>query len=222
MRLKLIHHPICPHSRFVRLALYEYNLPVGLIGERIWERREEFLKLNPAGTLPVLLVEGQSPVPGAGIIAEYLADVQGKDFSGPSLLPGEFFARIETRRLMCWFNDKFFADVSGPLTAERYKQYIPPDAGGGSPNYTVIRAAREDILPHLAYIDLLVNRHDWLTGDQLTYADLAAAAHLSVVDNLDDLCWTEAETAKTWLARVQSRRSFRLLLSEGWKGFVQH
>ena len=60
----LIHHPLCPHSRFVRLALSEYGLPVRLAVERVWERREDFLLLNPAGTTPVLVVEGIGPAPG--------------------------------------------------------------------------------------------------------------------------------------------------------------
>ena len=50
--LTLFHHPICPHSRFVRLVLEEYGLPVRLIEERVWERRSDFLMLNPAGTPP--------------------------------------------------------------------------------------------------------------------------------------------------------------------------
>jgi glutathione S-transferase len=220
MRLKLIHHPICPHSRFVRLALHEYNLATDLIGERVWERREEFLMLNPAGTVPVLLVEGQSPVPGAAIIAEYLVDVLGDKSNSLALLPVEPIARIEVRRLMYWFHEKFFDEVSGLLTEERYRLFMPPDSGGGSPNHRLIREARENIGAHLAYIDLLVEEHDWLAGDRLTYADLAAAAHLSIVDHLDDLQWPEAGAAKRWFERMRSRSSFRSL-KESWKGFVR-
>ncbi len=46
----LFHHPFCPHSRFIRLALGEYGLDLRLAEERTWERREAFLALNPAGT----------------------------------------------------------------------------------------------------------------------------------------------------------------------------
>jgi glutaredoxin len=60
--LTLFHHPFCPHSRFVRLVLEELGLPVRLVEERVWERREEFLMLNPAGTTPVLVEEGAPPV----------------------------------------------------------------------------------------------------------------------------------------------------------------
>ena len=130
--LTLFHHPVCPHSRFVRLALSEYGLPVQLVGERAWERRQEFLILNPAGTVPVLVAEGMPPAPGASIIAEYLDEVYGADLGDRQLLPHDLRRRIEVRQLTSWFNDKFFADISGPLTKERYRQYTPRDGGGGS------------------------------------------------------------------------------------------
>jgi glutathione S-transferase len=150
--LTLFHHPICPHSRFVRLALAEYGLSVQQIGERVWERRQEFLVLNPAGTTPVLVVEGHAPIPGASVIAEYLDESYGSELGDRRLLPLNLSLRVEVRRLMQWFNDKFFAEVSGLLTAERYKQYMPLDGGGGSPDYAAIRAARESMPDHLAYI----------------------------------------------------------------------
>src|SRR5271166_3774251 len=133
--LTLFHHPFCPHSRFVRLVLEELGLPARLVEERPWERREEFLKLNPAGTTPVLVEEGAPPVPGAAVIAEYIDEVIGTTFAAGRLLPPDSNARIEVRRLTSWFNEKFFAEVSGPLVMERvYKRYIPFDNGGGSPD----------------------------------------------------------------------------------------
>src|SRR6266700_6874239 len=104
----LFHHPFCPHSRFVRLALGEYGLEARLIEERAWERRHDFLLLNPAGTTPVLVDEGQPPVPGASIAAEYLDEVRGEGLGDRRLLSVETGPRVEVRRLMSWFNDKFF------------------------------------------------------------------------------------------------------------------
>ena len=67
---------------------------------------------------------------------------------------------------MGWFNDKFFAEVSGPLVMERvYKRHMPANAGGGSPDTDAIRAARHNIRYHLAYIGWLVRTRDWLAGD---------------------------------------------------------
>ena len=79
----LFHHSFCPHSRFIRLALGEHGLDVRLVEERVWERREAFLALNPAGTTPVLMSEGRPAIPGAGIIAEYLDETYGAEHRRP-------------------------------------------------------------------------------------------------------------------------------------------
>lgn len=217
--LTLFHHPICPHSRFVRLALEEYGVSPRLVEERVWERREEFLEFNPAATTPVLVEEGTPPVPGAGVIAEYLDETRGLTLGEFRLLPADLAGRVEVRRLLIWFNDKFFDEVSGALAMERvYKRYIPASRGGGSPDTETLRAAKSNIKYHLAYIGWLVRKRDWLAGDRLTYADLAAAAHLSAVDYLGDVPWDEDETAKNWYARIKSRPSFRALLEEALPG----
>jgi len=217
--LTLFHHPLCPHSRFARLILEEFGLSTRLVEERVWERREEFLMLNPAGTTPVLVEDGVPPVPGAAIIAEYIDETRGATAAQFRLMPGEPAGRIEVRRLMSWFNDKFFAEASGALVMERvYKRFIPAGKGGGPPDTEIMRAAKGNIRYHLTYIGWLIRRRDWLAGDKLTYADLAAAAHLSAVDYLGDVPWDEDETAKAWYARIKSRPSFRALLGETLPG----
>jgi glutathione S-transferase len=218
--LTLFHHPFCPHSRFVRLVLEELSLPVRLVEERAWERREEFLRLNPAATTPVLVEEGAPPIPGAGVIAEYLDETHAAASVPPvRLLPLEVADRVEVRRLMSWFNDKFFAEVSGALVTERvYKRFMSADDGGGPPDTETMRVARSNIKYHLSYIGWLIRKRDWLAGDSLTYADFAAAAHLSAVDYLGDVPWDEDETAKAWYARIKSRPSFRTLLNDSLAG----
>lgn len=217
--LTLFHHPFCPPSRFVRLALGEHGLPAQLVEERVWERREDFLALNPAGTTPVLVEEGYPPVPGAAIIAEYLDETRGTELGERRLMPRSLGGRVEMRRLMSWFNDKFFEEVSGPLVMERiYKRFMPAGSGGGSPDSETIRAARGNIRYHLAYVGWLVSTRNWLAGEGFSYADLAAAAHLSAVDYLGDVPWTENDQAKGWYARVKSRPSFRPILAEALAG----
>jgi glutathione S-transferase len=51
----LHHHPLCPHSRFIRLILGELGLETDLIEENIWERSEQFLMLDPQGRTPVFV-----------------------------------------------------------------------------------------------------------------------------------------------------------------------
>jgi glutathione S-transferase len=217
--LTLLQHAFCPHSRFVRLALTEHGLECRLVEERVWERREAFLELNPAATTPVLIEEGHPPVPGATIIAEYLDETRGAGLQERRLMPDDPIARVEVRRLASWFNDKFFAEVSGPMVMERcYKRYMRMEQGGGPPDTDAIRAARANIRYHLAYIGWLVGTRNWLAGEDMSYADLAAAAHLSSVDYLGDVPWSEDEAAKTWYARVKSRPSFRPLLTDALPG----
>ncbi len=211
----LLHHPFCPHSRFVRLALAEYGISANLTEERVWEHRKAFLTLHPAGTTPVLVELDNLPVPGAEIIAEYLDEKYGAALAERRLLPDDSRERVEVRRLMNWFHHKFFEEVTNLLVVEKiYKRYMPMHNGGGSPDATLIRAARNNIRYHLAYIGWLMRKRNWLAGDRLSYADLAAAAHLSCVDYLGDVPWNEDEAAKNWYARVKSRPSFRPLLLE--------
>jgi glutathione S-transferase len=215
----LFHHPFCPHSRFIRLALGELALEMRLVEERVWERREAFLMLNPAATTPVLVAEGAPAIPGAGVIAEYLDEAHGGAMAQRRLLPSSMSERIEVRRLMAWFNEKFFEEVSHPLVTERiYKRFMSEDEGGGPPASDVIRAARANVRYHLAYIGWLARTRNFLAGERLTFADLAAAAHLSAIDYLGDVPWIEDDAAKAWYARVKSRPSFRPLLSDWLAG----
>jgi glutathione S-transferase len=213
--LLLFHDPFCPHSRFVRLVLGELGIGARLIEEKVWERREAFLTLNPAGTTPVLLEEGCPAVPGAEIIAEYLDETRGVNLGDRRLLPSDLSERVEVRRLVSWFNLKFFEEVTAILLAEKInKRYMTREQGGGPPDTGAIRAARHNIRYHLAYIGWLTRIRNWLAGDRLSYADLAAAAHLSCADYFGDVPWSEDESAKVWYARVKSRPSFRPLLAE--------
>jgi glutathione S-transferase len=215
----LFHHPFCPHSRFIRLALIEYGASVALVEERVWERREQFLQMNPAGATPVFLEEAGPPVPGAAIIAEYLDETRGLVIAERRLLPDSPGERVEVRRLTEWFNSKFFAEVSEPFVMERvYRRSMTSAQGGGPPDTGVLRAARNNIRYHLAYIDWLVGSRNWLAGDRISYADLAAAAHLSVCDYMGEVPWNENETAKLWYARVKSRPSFRPILADALPG----
>jgi glutathione S-transferase len=215
----LFHHPFCPHSRFIRLILGEYGFDLRLVEERAWERREAFLVLNPAGTTPVLFAEGMPAIPGAGVIAEYIDEAYGAEMAAKRLLPATMGERVEVRRLLAWFNDKFFEEVSSPLVTERiYKRFMREDNGGGAPAADVIRAAKTNVRYHLAYIGWLAQTRNYLAGDRPTYADFAAAAHLSAIDYLGDVPWNEDDAAKAWYARVKSRPSFRPLLSEWLAG----
>ena len=125
------------------------------------------------------------------------------------------------RRLLDWFNIKFFSEVSNWLVTEKvYKRFMTAEQGGGAPQMDLVRAARSNIRYHLRYIGYLVGRRNWLAGSEMSYADLAAAAHLSSVDFLGDVPWDEDEMAKHWYARMKSRPGFRALLADRVPGIT--
>jgi glutathione S-transferase len=219
--ITLYHHPFCPHSRFVRLALGEFGIEPELIEERPWERRREFLLLNADGTTPVFVEPSTPSVPGANVIAEYLDETRGAGLGDRRLMPDDPLGRVEVRRLMNWFNHKFFDEVSNWLVSEKiYKRFRSNGRGGGAPDMDAVRAGRANLRYHLRYIGHLIGTRNWLAGDNLSFADLAAAAHLSCADYLGDVPWAEDETAKNWYARVKSRPAFRALLAEKLPGMT--
>ena len=56
MMHRLYHFPLSPFSRKVRLVLAEKKIEVELIEERYWDPSPEFLRLNPAGRVPILRI----------------------------------------------------------------------------------------------------------------------------------------------------------------------
>ena len=169
-----------------------------------------------------MLVEPDAPiVPGAQTIAEYLDETRGAGLGERRLMPQDPQERVEVRRLMSWFNVKMFNEASNWLVTEKiYKRFMSTAQGGGGPDTDAIRAARANLRYHVRYIGRLAGARNWLAGDRLSYADLAAAAHLSVMDYLGDVPWAEDEAAKHWYARMKSRPAFRPLLAERLRGMA--
>ena len=112
--LRLYHFALSPFSRKVRLCLAEKKIEVELVEEKYWERSVEFINRNPAGTIPILRLEGRylsESLP----ICEYLEDI----FPEPILMPKGPDDRYEVRRLINWFDDKFNREVTKKLLHER-------------------------------------------------------------------------------------------------------
>jgi glutathione S-transferase len=211
----LYHHAFCPFSRAVRIALGEYGIGAEFREERVWERRAEFLQLNPAGTLPVLIIGHSAPLAGPRPIGEFLDETKGPSLGTRRLMPDDPYMRAEVRRLLDWFDGKFDSEVTSYLVTEKvHKRFMTVDQGGGPPDTMVMRAASANLRHHLGYVAHLAVRRNWLAGERLTLADIAAAAHLSIIDYMGDVPWEEFEQAKVWYARIKSRPSFRPLLTD--------
>ncbi len=207
MRL-LYHLPLSPYARKVRLALAEKGLPFELKLERVWERRPDFLALNPAAQVPVLVEENGLAIADSGAICEYLDEAYPET---PPLSGRTLAERGEGRRLVAWFDGKFAREVDDNLLFEKLMRRL---LNRGEPEAAAIRAGFVNLRHHLAYLGWLAGHRKWLAGDTLPLADLAAAAHLSALDFLGDVDWSISPAAKEWYARMKSRPSFRPLLND--------
>lgn len=212
--MRILHHlPLSPFSRKVRLALAEKRIPFDLRVERVWDRREEFLAMNPACTVPVLQDANGLVLADSWAICEYLDEA----YPDTPLLGRTLAERAEVRRLVSWFDQKFHAEVTRNLLHEKQ---LKRQLGQGNPDAAAIRAGYANLKPHMDYIGWLAETRAWLAGPSLSLADLAAAAHLSALDYIGDVDWTLSDAVKDWYARIKSRPSFRSLLADRVSGLA--
>jgi len=208
----LYHYPLSPFCRKVRLCLAEKKIEVGLVEERYWEQDPEFLRRNPAGKVPVLKM-GSRTFSDSTAICEYINDTHPT----PPLLPSNAEQRAEARRLVGWFDDKFYHEVTTKLTGERVYRKV---MGTGYPDSTNVKAGAKAIKYHLDYLAYLLDDRRWLAGNDMTMADFAAAAQLSCLDYTSDVDWNRHEVVKDWYAKIKSRPAFRSILADEVPGFT--
>ncbi len=209
----LYHHWLSPAARFIRVLLAEKRVDFDMRLEKEWERRPAFLALNPAGEVPVLVMDDGHAYSGTMAIAEYLEEV----IPEPPLLIGDADTRYEIRRLAGWFHSKVGTEVTRHTVSEKLlKRFL----GMGEPDSEAIRCASHNLKVHLKYITYLAERRHYLAGNQFTMADAAAAAHISVVDYFGDIAWEQWPMVKDWYVRVKSRRSIRALLADRITGLT--
>ncbi len=209
----LFHLWLHPFSRKVRIVLAEKGLEFDLRLEKVWERRTEFLALNPAGDVPVMIEPDGTTIANSWVICEYLDEV----YPEVNLLGTDAVQRAETRRLVSWFDVKFNREVTENLVGEKLmKRFLKL----GEPHGPSIRAGHANIHYHLDYIGFLTEKRNWLAGDEFSLADISAASHISAIDYIGDVPWDEHQAARDWYSRVKSRPSMRPLLEDRIPGFT--
>ena len=112
--LEVYHYPLCPFSRKLRVVLKEKDIDFELFQESYWLRRNEFLKLNPAGETPVIIKDAKFIISGNNAIFEYLEDAYGI-----GLIAGSAEAKARIRRVTEWFDNKFYNEVTRYILNEK-------------------------------------------------------------------------------------------------------
>ena len=212
-RTQIYHFPLCPFCRLVRLAFYEKGIPHALLTEIPWERRPAFLEKNPLGTVPMIVETDDYTLSGAMTICSYLNEITPL----PDLMGETPRGRAEVNRLIEWTHSVFYPQVVKPILDERVYKTLQHK---GAPDSNVLRAARQNYKILMPYLDWIASRRSYLGGRHLSYADLAVAAQLSVLDYLGELDWDNFQDIKTWYAKIKSYNSFKSLLQDKVGGIM--
>ena len=207
---RLYYHPLCPFSRKVRVHLTAKEIDFELVQENFWERRKEFIAMNPAGTVPIIFDnESANLIIDSSVICEYIEEkhIDGKNFFGDNHVK-----RAEARRLQNWFDEKFYNEVTKYVLNERYFNRFLPSSS--APDSDILRVSRRNLNIHLSYIEFLLESRKYLAGDQISVADFAAASHISALDYFGDINWHHYAPTKDWYCLIKSHKIFNEVLRD--------
>ena len=163
--------------------------------------------------MPLLIEPDGHILSGTNAICEYINEIR----IVPNLLGETPRGRAEVRRLTEWFDSSFYKDAVYPILLERVIKVVQTKE---SPSSYMIRIGRENLSKYLKYVDWLAGRRTYLGGRSLSFADLAAASHLSILDYLGELNWENLQEASVWYAKMKSRPTFAPLLSDTVAGVL--
>ncbi|EDT41922.1 glutathione S-transferase family protein [Burkholderia ambifaria] len=126
-------------------------------------KRPEFLHLNPAGKVPVL-VDGDLVIPESAAIVLYLAD----KYPGKALLPVDLARRADAYRWIMFA----VTELEQPLwRITRHTFIYPPEKRSPAD----IELAREDFKAMATILDKHLEGREFIVGDTLTVADCVTA-----------------------------------------------
>ena len=213
--ITLYHYYFCSSSRYIRLILEEHKIRYDTQLENYFKPQKDFIQLNPAGNLPVLVNEENFAVVGANACIEYIKDLE----VSTKLFVDDYREKAEINRLIHWFDVIFKKEVFDPIIYEKVYSRIVKNI---TPNSENIRAALNNLDFHIQYFNYLLNSKNYFIKDELTYLDFLAAANFSVLDFLGLLNLDGYANIKEWYFKIKSKPSFKTLLKDQIVGIIPH
>lgn len=194
--LTLHDDPISGNGYKVRLMLAFLERPYTYVAYDILKhetRTPRFLKINPNGRIPVLMLEDGTVLPESNAILFYLAD-------GTPWIPGDPLARAQ---MLSWM---FFEQYSHEpnIATLRFWTHLPEL----SPAQIAQQPGKRDAgKAALKLMDSHLSVQGWFVGGRPSIADIALFAYTHVADEggfrLDDY-----PSVMAWIDRMQSLPGF--------------
>ncbi|PHH82580.1 hypothetical protein CDD82_5505 [Ophiocordyceps australis] len=205
--LKLYGGWFCPFVQRAWITLCEKKIAHQYIDMNPYRKQDEFLRMNPRGLVPTLMVPGHGALFESSIICEYLDHC----YPEPPLLPSQPYAKARARLLI--------DHVSSRIVPAFYKllQHTPTKP------YSLDQA-RHELHGHLCYlVQQMDSAGPWALGSSLSLVDISLAPwakRLWLIDHYkeggvgipaegdaaDDAVWRRW---RTWLEAIVSRQSVK-------------
>lgn len=198
-----LYNSVGPNPQVVRTFLAERGITLDMQDVDIMageNRKPDFLKVNPAGQLPALVLDDGSILTEITVICEYLDETQpGKSFMGDT--PE---SRAHNRSWTRWAD----LNVCEPLAnGFRYSEGLPlfesrmrciPEASDG------LKACAQD---KLAWLDGQLGSRPFLAGDTYSLADIMLSTFLTFGEQVGQPLNRDLKTLSAWYDRCISRDS---------------
>ena len=168
--MKLFQTYASPFPTRVRLLLYAKGIEVEIVEPPGFhassESKGEYLKVNPIGRVPTLVLDDGRALPESEVICEYLEDA----YPEPSLRPADPFERARMRLLsrICDFYVVMAMVPHFNLSGRSRRHWEP----------AVVEAASRKVAEALAYLEEFIGEQGYAVGGALTQADGAIAPQL--------------------------------------------
>lgn len=152
-----------PFPTRVRLVLYYKGIDVEMIEPPGFTdntvSKGDYLKLNPLGRVPTLVLDDGTALPESEVICEYLEDA----FPTPSMRPADPVERARMR-LISRLSDVYVVMAMVPLFS--YSAQRRPDR-----DQAKVERAVEEVAVALGYIEHYIGEDGYAVGTSLTHAD---------------------------------------------------
>lgn len=204
---------LSPGPRTVRMYLAEKGLwlPSRQVDVFSGENREAaFLRLNPAGQTPALLLDDGSAIAESIAIIEYLEELH----PAPALIGTTAAERAGTRqwqrRVELNITENLHNAYHYAEGLARFRDRIPvaPEAAAG-----LKRVAQDRI----AWLDRMLDARPWLAGERYTVADIWLYVWLDFADSVGQPFDRALPRIGAWFSRVAARPAAAASLHPGCK-----
>lgn len=197
--LTLYDFPPVPSPQKVRVAMAEKGISCErvIIDLKAGEQRSpEYLRINPHGYVPTLVVDG-TPIYESTAIIEYLEETHPH----PPLLPADPLSRARSRMIEESIDGNFAPALK---TYGRNLKAKPP----AEPDLKVMEQCKLSIAWHNQWLDGALEGRCFLAGDEFSVADIAAICNVEFqIKRLKIEIDPKNRNLLAWYARTIARPS---------------